>query len=484
MENLNVLGTESLGRSRGFSPKINKAALISSDALSFIISAFISIVYVQEKSPVNLKINDFLEWHLMSFLFCGFICMLWLWGAKRHYTYRKPFWDELYDILKILFFMSLFSLSISSVLNRSYPVDIWFFEWSVILCLLPLLRNLTKRILNKIGIWSMPCVIIGDADNAHDVLKAVQSEPSTGFEVIALVSPSGHANVSQVSGVAYISQEYLLKNTHQFYKVFIATEKHQSQQREYWIRALTKHGVRNISIVPALRGIPLYGTDISHFFSHEVMMLRVKNNLPRRSSRFVKRLFDIFASSILLLLLSPLFAFIAWKVSRDGGPATYGHERVGLYGRKFKCLKFRSMVINSKEVLENLLETDTAAREEWQREFKLKNDPRVTEIGKLLRRTSLDELPQLWNVFKGDMSLVGPRPIIDDELLRYKDDADYYLLAKPGMSGLWQVSGRSDTDYDTRVYLDSWYVKNWSLWYDIVILFKTITVVLKKEGAY
>ncbi|EJL6409364.1 sugar transferase, partial [Vibrio cholerae] len=124
------------------------------------------------------------------------------------------------------------------------------------------------------------------------------------------------------------------------------------------------------------------------------------------------------------------------------------------------------------------------AREEWQREFKLKNDPRVTEIGKLLRRTSLDELPQLWNVFKGDMSLVGPRPIIDDELLRYKDDADYYLLAKPGMSGLWQVSGRSDTDYDTRVYLDSWYVKNWSLWYDIVILFKTITVVLKKEGAY
>ncbi|HDZ2983580.1 TPA: sugar transferase, partial [Klebsiella pneumoniae] len=156
----------------------------------------------------------------------------------------------------------------------------------------------------------------------------------------------------------------------------------------------------------------------------------------------------------------------------------------GKNGRKFKCLKFRSMVINSKEVLENLLINDNEAREEWEKTFKLKNDPRITKIGHFLRRTSLDELPQLFNVLKGEVSLVGPRPIITEELQRYNEEVDYYLLSKPGMTGLWQVSGRSDVDYDTRVYLDSWYVKNWSMWNDIAILFKTIAVVLNRDGAY
>lgn len=142
------------------------------------------------------------------------------------------------------------------------------------------------------------------------------------------------------------------------------------------------------------------------------------------------------------------------------------------------------MVINSKEVLENLLINDNEAREEWEKTFKLKNDPRITKIGHFLRRTSLDELPQLFNVLKGEMSLVGPRPIITEELQRYNEEVDYYLLSKPGMTGLWQVSGRSDVDYDTRVYLDSWYVKNWSMWNDIAILFKTIAVVLNRDGAY
>lgn len=142
------------------------------------------------------------------------------------------------------------------------------------------------------------------------------------------------------------------------------------------------------------------------------------------------------------------------------------------------------MVVNSKEVLEHLLENNIEAKKEWESTFKLKKDPRVTPIGQFLRRTSLDELPQLFNVIKGEMSLVGPRPIVTEELERYNDEVDYYLLSKPGMTGLWQVSGRSDVDYDTRVYLDAWYVKNWSMWNDIAILFKTINVVFNKNGAY
>ncbi|HBU4505768.1 TPA: UDP-phosphate galactose phosphotransferase, partial [Klebsiella pneumoniae] len=175
---------------------------------------------------------------------------------------------------------------------------------------------------------------------------------------------------------------------------------------------------------------------------------------------------------------------ICSKVKKDGGPAIYGHERIGKNGKPFKCLKFRSMVTNSNEVLKELLLSNEEAKEEWDATFKLKNDPRITKIGHFLRRTSLDELPQLFNVLKGEMSLVGPRPIITDELARYNEEVEYYLLSKPGMTGLWQVSGRSDVDYETRVYLDAWYVKNWSMWNDIAILFKTIGVVLKKDGAY
>ena len=142
------------------------------------------------------------------------------------------------------------------------------------------------------------------------------------------------------------------------------------------------------------------------------------------------------------------------------------------------------MVMNSQEVLQELLRTSPEARAEWDKDFKLRNDPRITKVGAFLRKSSLDELPQLFNVLKGEMSLVGPRPVIDEELERYGENKDYYLMAKPGMTGLWQVSGRNDVDYDTRVYFDAWYVKNWSLWNDIAIMFKTIGVVTKRSGAY
>ncbi|RZA63467.1 exopolysaccharide biosynthesis polyprenyl glycosylphosphotransferase, partial [Klebsiella pneumoniae] len=224
--------------------------------------------------------------------------------------------------------------------------------------------------------------------------------------------------------------------------------------------------------------------DMSFIFSHEVMIFRVQQNLAKLSSRTLKRLFDIIASIAIIILLSPVLLYISRQVKKDGGPAIYGHERIGKDGKPFKCLKFRSMVTNSKDVLNELLQNDPEAKREWDTTFKLKNDPRITKIGAVLRRTSLDELPQLFNVLKGEMSLVGPRPIITAELERYNEEVDYYLLSKPGMTGLWQVSGRSDVDYETRVYLDAWYVKNWSMWNDIAILFKTVGVVLKKDGAY
>ncbi|WP_321879333.1 sugar transferase [Paraburkholderia bannensis] len=209
--------------------------------------------------------------------------------------------------------------------------------------------------------------------------------------------------------------------------------------------------------------------------------------LPSRTDALrhaVKRAFDVVGGLVLIVLLLPTLVTIGLIVKRDGGPAIYGHTRVGRNGKKFRCLKFRSMVVNSDEVLKQLLATDPVARAEWEREFKLKDDVRVTRIGRFLRRSSLDELPQLWNVVRGEMSLVGPRPIIDQELERYGANSKYYLMATPGITGLWQVSGRCETDYATRVSLDVTYVQNWSLHRDIEILFKTLFVVIRGTGAY
>ncbi|MDN7737274.1 MULTISPECIES: sugar transferase [Burkholderia] len=203
-----------------------------------------------------------------------------------------------------------------------------------------------------------------------------------------------------------------------------------------------------------------------------------------RFKRMLKRGFDLVGASVLLVVLAPVLLGIAWAVRRDRGPAIFGHERVGRDGRRFKCLKFRSMVTNADVALKTLLERDANARAEWDREFKLKNDVRITPIGHLLRRTSLDELPQLLNVLKGEMSLVGPRPIVEAELKRYGGDVRYYLMAKPGMTGLWQVSGRNDTDYSTRVSLDVAYVRGWSLRLDMGILLRTLRVVVRGSGAY
>ena len=197
----------------------------------------------------------------------------------------------------------------------------------------------------------------------------------------------------------------------------------------------------------------------------------------------IKSAFDFAAAAVLLVLLLPVFIVLGLLIRLDGGPAMFSHRRVGTLGRRFQCLKFRSMVLDADAVLARLLRDDPAAAEEWAATQKLRNDPRITPIGRILRKTSLDELPQLINVLRGEMSLVGPRPIVENEVSRYGDQIGYYMAARPGMTGLWQVSGRSETTYDDRVRLDVRYVREWSLWQDIAILLKTVLVVIQRRGA-
>lgn len=186
----------------------------------------------------------------------------------------------------------------------------------------------------------------------------------------------------------------------------------------------------------------------------------------------------------LLVAAGPLMLVLAWLIRRDGGPATFKHYRVGCGGRLFRCVKFRTMRTDAERVLHELLARDPAARAEWQRSQKLVRDPRVTAIGHWLRRTSLDELPQLVNVLRGEMALVGPRPITVPELRRYGPARWQYLSVLPGITGLWQVSGRNGLSYAQRVALDEYYVRSRSVWLDCRILARTAVVVLTRQGAY
>jgi Undecaprenyl-phosphate galactose phosphotransferase WbaP len=202
------------------------------------------------------------------------------------------------------------------------------------------------------------------------------------------------------------------------------------------------------------------------------------------AQRIVKRSFDIIGALLLAVVFAPLMVTVALLLRRDGGTVIYRHRRVGKQGRLFECLKFRTMVADADHKLRTLLEQDEDLKAEWLQGHKLKRDPRVTPIGHFLRRTSLDELPQLWNVLRGEMSLVGPRPIVREELLRYGRSAGIYLSVKPGVTGLWQTTGRNNTDYRRRVAMDVYYVRNQSLWLDTYILIRTTGVVLDGDGAY
>jgi lipopolysaccharide/colanic/teichoic acid biosynthesis glycosyltransferase len=196
-----------------------------------------------------------------------------------------------------------------------------------------------------------------------------------------------------------------------------------------------------------------------------------------------KRVFDIITASMIIVFCAPLMGIVALLIKLDGGPVFFGHSRVGYGHRSFACWKFRTMVVNADKALADLLQNDPVAREIWNRDFKLPNDPRVNWLGRLLRASSIDELPQLWNVIKGDMSLVGPRPITVSELERYGANAVEYLSCRPGITGLWQVSGRSNLPFEKWIALDLAYIDHWSLGLDLAILARTPLVALSGEGA-
>jgi undecaprenyl-phosphate galactose phosphotransferase len=251
-------------------------------------------------------------------------------------------------------------------------------------------------------------------------------------------------------------------------------------------------GQHYFAAVAARPGVLVSSTpSLRHYDWHRLHAAAIDNNRDKPSgpvrlpaARLRKRLLDIAGAGALLTLLSPLFIVIIALTLRSGGPVFFGHRRIGASGQPFKCWKFRTMVPDADRVLARLLATDPEARAQWERDFKLRNDPRVTPVGKFLRSTSLDELPQLFNVLMGDMSLVGPRPIVNDEIRRYGAAFHDYVRCRPGITGIWQISGRNDVGYGERVQMDRDYARNWSLLRDLRVLLRTPSAVLRRSGAY
>ena len=238
------------------------------------------------------------------------------------------------------------------------------------------------------------------------------------------------------------------------------------------------------AIAPEPHAFPAFGWQATRFFTHDVVMLTVQDGVSRHVSQVLKTVIDVTAAAILLILASPIFLLVALMNIGSDGPIFFAHRRIGTGGKPFYCLKFRTMVVHGDQILKEALERDPALAAEWHATQKLKNDPRVTTIGKFLRKTSLDELPQLINVLLRQMSLVGPRPIVESEVRFYGEDIAHYYNTRPGVTGLWQVSGRSNTSYTRRVQLDVWYVNNWTVWLDIAVLLKTLPAVLGRTGAH
>ena len=478
------------------SRRFEKSLLICTDIVSMAMVFAIAVMLTAPLRGTSVLSRD--AWapvlgsvHPQIYLFLVVLSVGVFWGYG-HYSKRKPFANEVKDVLKVTLAVAALDVVLLFLSKSQFSRANVLVHWTAAPPLLIAMRWITKRTLIALGGWIRPMVIIGWGENAVETALAFKDEPLMGLRLAAFLVPAGEnkpfheikdkygnliPSISLGKDPTLTIQQ--LGDPH----VVLALEQGGIETYQDMILHLSRYK-NDIQLVPALRGLPLYGMEANHFFAHEVLILTMRNNLARRLPRLIKRCFDLAVSASVLAVASPLFLYIAFRVSQSGRPIFFGHTRVGQHNKPFKCYKFRTMAPNADQLLAELLARDPEARAEWERDFKLKNDPRITPIGGFLRRTSLDEIPQLWNVLKGDMSLVGPRPVVTAELERYGTQVDYYLEAKPGISGLWQISGRNDVSYDTRVYLDAWYVKNWSLFNDIVILLRTVKVIFRKDGAY
>ena len=395
-------------------------------------------------------------------------------------TVRQIFYAVLYALITCI--LALYFMQASVLASRLYVV----LFGCLALFNVYAVRYVLMKLLKVTQTFVKPVIIIGAGKTAELVLQFFEGDLGYRYRVVGLLDdnpisemlPQKFLLLGTVSDAETIIRESGVQT------VIITAPGMDSARLEKLVTKIQPL-VRDILFVPDLMMLPLGHVGVEPFYTEKVFMLSIRNNLARRRNRLAKRIFDLVATVVGGLLILPILLILAVLVGIDNkGRIIFAHRRVGRKGKLFPCYKFQSMVPDAQERLEEYLAQNPEARKEWEESFKLTNDPRVTKLGAFLRKTSLDELPQLWNVLMGDMSLVGPRPIVTKEIERYGDYIREYYMVPPGITGMWQVNGRSDTTYEERVAMDTWYVRNWSVWIDLVYLFKTVKTVFTGKGAY
>ena len=386
------------------------------------------------------------------------------------YTQRFIVWEETKRLWRGSFIATAITI-IAIYVTRSYTISrvVVVLAFILSLVLLPVLRIVLKRCLIKLRLWTKRVLIIGDDQTAQVLRKEIEQNRNLGYEVI-----------DQQKFNSSIKES--IEKTRPDSVIVCATAIPKESVSE--IYQFVEGKSEEFIIVPDVAELQNVGVEIGQLES--LLLMKFRYNLLQPANLILKRTIELVFTTIGIIIFIPFFllAAIAIKLTSQG-PVLFKQQRIGKAKKLFNCLKFRTMYLNADERLNALLQAESINHEEWNKFMKLKGkDPRVTSFGRFLRRFSLDELPQLWNILRGDMNLVGPRPYLPRELEKIGRFINIITKVMPGMTGLWQVSGRSELPFDERLLLDEYYVKNWSLWMDFVIILRTFSVVLRGKGAY
>jgi undecaprenyl-phosphate galactose phosphotransferase len=462
------------------------AAFYCSLLSAYYVRALLDVLY-PHVFPVQLALPFFLRIWWLPVVFIAFITY------ERLYIRKLPFWDETKELLKAVSASTVAILSIITLGKISGDLSrlTVLFHWCFSIFFFPLFRLFGKKFLYSLGLWKDNVVIIGAGAAGLETAKGINADIHLGYNVIGFLDDDERIGKHVSVGGRTYRVFGKIRHFKKFVRlldvstVIIAIPSLSNEKLSELTNEIQKY-TKSVLLVPDVKGIALTNTELYHLFMEQLFLLKINNNLKSPFNRFVKRCFDLLLSILLLPILLPVIALLTLLIKLDSpGPAFHIEGRFGKGKTLFNCIKFRTMFLNNEELLDAYLKTHPDAANEWREYKKLKGpDPRVTKIGTFLRKTSLDELPQIFNVLTGHMSLVGSRPYLPREEKDMVFYIDMILLTPPGITGLWQVSGRNKLTFDDRLRLDAWYVLNWSVWLDLVILFKTVKVVLKKEGAY
>lgn len=365
-----------------------------------------------------------------------------------------------------------------------------YFTWVMFLAillsviLLPLFRAIVRHDFATEPWWGSPAVVFGAGDAGRRIVSSLLDQPGLGLKPVAVIDDEPR-HTGFVRGVPIMRAFELAAMDPESYEYAYAVVAMPGVPSSGFLAMIEKYGLRfsRVLMIPNLSNFSSLWVSPKNVGG--TLGLEICQQAFLRDRQWPKRVVDLALTVLGAIFILPVIAILTLWIKVDSpGPVFYAQQRIGQDGKDFQAWKFRSMVQNADEILHRYLEENPALREEWEESHKLRKDPRITRAGRFLRASSLDELPQLWNVLKGEMSLVGPRPIVEAEIPKYGSQFSLYTKVKSGLTGMWQISGRSDTSYEDRVQLDAFYVRNWSVWLDLYILFRTIEVVLLRKGAY